>query len=203
MAGLIPRARLIYIVRHPVDRLRSHYRHEVQRAREPRPLVEALREPGNLYVAQSSYYSCLLPYIERFPREQIFVCRFEDLTRPPAPAWTSLLRSLSLPERPVPAGARNVGAENAQWTRAMAWAKRHRLISLKRVSRLPSPVRRVGRALLARGGDSFERRLAASNVAIPEGLIAPMWEDVARLEDWLGVPLWSSDGDPADEREAS
>jgi hypothetical protein len=196
MARTIPQARLIYIVRHPVDRLRSHYRHEVQRAREPRPLVDALREPGNLYAGQSSYFTCLRPYIDRFPREQIFVCRFEDLTRDPAPAWAELLRWLSLSERPRPEAARNVGAENAQWTRAMAWAKRHGLISLKRVSRLPSPVRRAGRLLLARGGDSYERRLAASSVEIPEGLIAPMWEDVARFEDWLGTPLWSGDSGP-------
>jgi hypothetical protein len=203
MARTIPGARLVYIVRHPEERLRSHYRHEVQRARERRPLVEALREPGNLYAAQSSYYTCLRPYIERFPRERISVVRFEDLTRPPAPAWTALLRSLSLAERPLPEGARNVGSQNAQWTRAMAWAKRRRLITLRQVSKLPSPVRRVGRLLLARGNRAYERRLAASRVPIPEGLLAPMWEDVARLEAWLGTELWTFDGATVGEQAAS
>ena len=38
----IPDARLIYLVRHPVERARSHYRHEVQRGRETRPFRVAI-----------------------------------------------------------------------------------------------------------------------------------------------------------------
>ena len=64
----VPRARLIYVVRQPVERLRSHYRHEVQRSRERRPLIEAISAEGNPYVETSRYFACLRPYIDRFPR---------------------------------------------------------------------------------------------------------------------------------------
>jgi hypothetical protein len=191
MAGTIPEARVIYVIRHPVERIRSHYRHEVQRRRESRSLLEVLREPGNPYLGHSSYHTCFAPYIERFPPEQLLVVRFEDLVRPPAPAWSASLRLLSLTDRPVPGGAHNVSSDKAQWTRLMSWAKGHGLISFRRISRLPAPVRRVGRLLFARGGASYARKLDASREPIPGDLLAPMWEDVARLEAWLGSPLWS------------
>lgn len=191
MAEVIPNARLIYVLRHPVDRIRSQYRHEVQRRRESRTLLEALRVPGNSYVAHSSYYTAFAPYIERFPREQLLVVRFEDLVRPPAPAWSRALELLGLADRPVPEEAHNVSAEKAQWTWAMSFAKRKRLITFGQISKLPAPVRRVGKKIFARGGTAYEKRLDESRVAIPPELLGPMWDDIARLETWLDAPLWS------------
>lgn len=194
MARVIPDARLIYIVRHPVERTRSHYRHEVQRRRESRDLVTALREPGSVYLRQSSYASCLQPYIDRFPREQLLVIRFEDLVEPPWGAWSAVLRFLSLSERPLPEGEHNVSNDKGQWTRVMAWAKGRGVINSGRVARFPKPIRRLGKAVLTRGGSAHEERLAASRVAIPDELLAPVWEDAARLERWLGTPLWPETG---------
>jgi hypothetical protein len=191
IARSIPDARLIYLLRQPVDRIRSHYRHEVQRRREDRSLLDAIREPGNPYVGHSRYFSCLQPYIARVPREQILVLRFEDLVDPAGPAWPRTLGVLSLPDRPVPDGAHNVSSEKGQWTHLMAFAKRNHLITLKQVSRLPKPARRLGRALLTRTGARNVRRLDESRTEIPEELMAPVWEDVAQLESWLGAPLWS------------
>ncbi len=197
MAELIPSARLIYIIRHPVERIRSHYRHEVQRRRESRSLVEALREPGNPYLGHSSYAACLQPYVDRFPRERILVVRFEDLVRQPAPAWSEVLRFLSLSDRPLPEGSHNVNAEKAQWTRAMAWAKSRGLVNSRRIARVPKPLRRVAKRVFAREGDTYARRLEASRAPIPDDVLTPMWADVARLEAWLGQPLWRPGDTPA------
>jgi hypothetical protein len=202
MAELIPEARLIYVIRHPVERLRSHYRWEVQRARESRPLAEAIRQPGNLYVGQSSYHRCLLPYLERFPRERLLVVRFEDLVRPPSPAWAQILRFLSLGIRPLPDGAHNVTAEKGQWTRAMAWAKRRGVLRSRRIARVPRPIRRIGKRVLMRGGEASARTIEGSRAPIPDELLDPVWEDVARLESWLGVELWRRDEPAARERAA-
>jgi hypothetical protein len=197
MAELIPEARLIYIVRHPVERIRSHYRHEVQRRRESRTLLEAVREPGNAYLGHSCYAACLQPYVDRFPRERLLVIRFEDLVRPPAPAWTRVLEFLSLADRPLPEGSHNVNAEKAQWTRVMAWAKRRGLVNSRRIARVPKPLRRVAKRLFARDGDTYERRLEASRAPIPDDVLRPMWDDVAQLEEWLGEPLWRPGDSPA------
>jgi hypothetical protein len=197
MAELIPDARLIYIVRHPVERIRSHYRHEVQRRRELRTLVEAISQPRNPYVGHSSYATCLQPYVDRFPRERLLVVRFEDLVNPPASAWTKVLEFLSLTDRPLPAGSYNVTADKAQWTPAMAWAKRRGVINSGRIARVPKPLRRVAKRVFAREGDGFAKQLEASREPIPPALLTPMWNDVARLEAWLGEALWQPGDTPA------
>lgn len=76
MAAVIPDARLVYLIRHPVERLRSQYRHNWRRCVEYEPLAEAVLRPANPYVGRSLYYQRLQPYAERFPPEQICVVRF-------------------------------------------------------------------------------------------------------------------------------
>ena len=79
MAGVLPAARLVYLLRHPVERLRSQYRHNWRRAVETEAFLKAVQRPGNPYGGRSLYASRLQPYIHRFPRDQICVVRFEDL----------------------------------------------------------------------------------------------------------------------------
>jgi len=198
MRGAVPEARLIYVIRHPVERIRSHYRHEVQRTREKRPLLEAVGEPGNPYVGNSLYFSCLRPYIEEFPREQIRVVRFDDLVGDAPTGWLGVLRHLGLSERPCPGTAYNVSTEKAQWTRRMLWLRRKGILHLRRVATLPGPVRAVGRRLLGRRPGAYQRQLRQSHISIPDAILDPVWEDLARLESWLGVdlPLWAA-GAPA------
>jgi hypothetical protein len=194
MRERIPDARLIYVIRHPVDRIRSHYRYELQRAREGRPLVDVLRQPGNAYLGNSLYFSCLRPYIERFPREQICVVRFDDLVGDPAPGWLSVLQHLGLSERPCPGTAYNVSSTAAQWTRRMKWLRRKGILSFRGIGRLPRPVRKIGRFLVARRQGAYLRQLKGSEATIPETILEPVWEDLARLETWIGVerPLWAA-----------
>jgi hypothetical protein len=114
----------------------------------------------------------------------------------PAPAWDEVLRFLSLDDRPRPDEAHNVTADKAQWTPAMAWAKRRGLLRSTRVARMPRSVRRLGKRILMRDGESAARAIEASRAPIPDELLAPVWEDVARLEAWLGTTLWRP-GEPA------
>jgi hypothetical protein len=192
MAATVPAARLVYVVRDPIERLRSHFRHEVQRNRERRPLGMAILEPDNAYVGNSCYFSCLRPYTERFPREQICIVRFEDLVHEPHVAWSDVLRFLGLPERQAPGTAANVTRENGGWSPAMRWLKEKRILRFSTVARLPGPVRKVGRRLLISDGREFERKLEASHESIPEEITDLIWRDVKRLERWLGLrsPLW-------------
>lgn len=188
IATTVPDARLICLLRHPIERLRSHYRHEVQRNRERRPLVAALREPGNAYVEQSRYCSALTPYLDRFPRSQLCLVRFEDLRGEPPPAWAEVLAHLGLPDRPPPGEAHNVTAEKAQFTTPLRWLWKAGLTRYASV--LPQPLRQLGRRTLMRDGPAFQAQLQESLVDIPDELVAPVWEDVDRLAERLGQPLW-------------
>lgn len=199
MARTVPDARLVYVLRHPVERIRSHYRHEIQRGRERRPLLEALAEPGNGYLGNSRYFSCLEPYLRSFPREQICVVRFDDLVGDPAPGWRSVLTHLGLPDRPRPPTVHNVTEEKPQHRRAMLLLRRSGLLRAGLVAKLPPGMRRIGKRFVMRDDAGYRAQVEGALEPIPQGLTEPVWEDVARLETWLGLdrPLWERARDAA------
>jgi hypothetical protein len=82
IASVVPDVRLLYLVREPLDRIRSHYLHEVAALREPRPLERALRE-NPIYLDRSRYAMQLERYLVHFPRQRLLVVRAEDLFREP------------------------------------------------------------------------------------------------------------------------
>jgi hypothetical protein len=188
MARIVPAARLIFLVRDPVERLRSHYRHEVQRSRERRPLVEALKDPENPYLRSSLYHLALAPYLDRFPREQILVARLEDLTA--GSAWDEVLTHLGLPHRPRPQESHNVSREKAGFTRPMLRLWESGLG--RRLGRAPKPMRALGKRFLLRRSSRYAEKLEGSLVPIPEGLLQPLWLDGRRFAERLGrsEPLW-------------
>jgi hypothetical protein len=79
MGDLIGDARLIYMVRDPVERLLSHYLHSVGGGYESRPLERAIADPDSAYVARGRYAMQLRPYLDAFEREQIMIVANQDL----------------------------------------------------------------------------------------------------------------------------
>jgi hypothetical protein len=78
IASLIPEAKLIYLVRHPIDRIRSHYVHKTLDGSEKKPAAEAIRhDPA--YLATTRYGHQIERFLEVFPRERLLVVRAEDL----------------------------------------------------------------------------------------------------------------------------
>ena len=81
LAETAPDARLIYMVRDPIDRMLSHYLHNVGGGYDDRPLEEALADPDTAYVDRGRYFFQLEPYLERFERDRIELVRREELKR--------------------------------------------------------------------------------------------------------------------------
>jgi hypothetical protein len=71
--------RLNYLVRHPIDRLLSHYLHNVGGGYETRELAEAVSDPGSAYVQRGLYAFQLEPYLAAFGAERILVVSREEL----------------------------------------------------------------------------------------------------------------------------
>jgi Sulfotransferase domain len=189
MSASLPDVRLIYLIRNPIERLRSHYRHQLQRGREMRPFHGALGDPRNPYVPRSLYFSCLEPYIESFPRERICVVRFEDLIDEEAAGWSQVLRYLGVPDRSPPRTAHNVTSQKAQYRRTMLWLYKTGVV--RPLIRLPRPVRRMGKRLLTKRNTQYETRLEESRQPVPAAVEERIWRDIDRLERWLGIgALW-------------
>jgi hypothetical protein len=80
MKSLIPDAKLIYLVRDPIERIVSHYVHSCEAGREKRSIDEALRQlEGNKYIEPSRYYAQLERYLRVFPQPQILVIGMEAM----------------------------------------------------------------------------------------------------------------------------
>jgi len=71
--------RVIYMVRDPIDRMLSHYLHNVGGGYESRPLAEALADPASAYVARSRYAMQLEPYLGELGRERVTIVSREEL----------------------------------------------------------------------------------------------------------------------------
>ncbi len=81
MRELLGDAHLIYVVRDPIDRMLSHYLHNVGGAYEDRALEDALADPHSSYVNRSRYFFQLEPYLEAFGPESIAIVAREELLR--------------------------------------------------------------------------------------------------------------------------
>jgi hypothetical protein len=78
IASLVPDTKLIYVLRDPIDRIRSHYRHRVAIGAERAPLPEAvLADP--IYVVCSRYSTQIERYLDVFPRDQLLLLTAERL----------------------------------------------------------------------------------------------------------------------------
>jgi hypothetical protein len=109
--ALVPRARLIAVLRDPITRAQSHHRMVSHRGREtrtfeqaalelldPRALEIARREPPVVqpYLVQGEYGRVLAAYLEVFPREQLHVLLTETLNATPAQALRAIFSFLGV-----------------------------------------------------------------------------------------------------------
>jgi hypothetical protein len=98
MAALLPTAKLIYLVRDPVDRALSQYRHHVADGTEFRPPEEALLDPASQYVLRGRYFDRLKPFLEVFPRAQVAIVSREELLMERRTSLRSLFGFLGVDE---------------------------------------------------------------------------------------------------------
>jgi hypothetical protein len=123
--ALVPDARLIAILRNPVDRAYSHYQHEVSLGREPLSFEAALtaeeeRTRGEVerlvadprafspawwdhtYVGRGLYAEQLERWLAVFPRDQLLTIRSEDLGEQPEKTYGEILAFLGAPAHSLP-----------------------------------------------------------------------------------------------------
>ena len=123
--AVVPGAKLVALLRDPVDRAYSQYQHEVALGREPLSFEDALaaedeRLVGEVerliadprafsrawwdhtYTARGRYAEQLERWLEAFPSEQLLVVRTEDLGERPAETYASILAFLGAEPHELP-----------------------------------------------------------------------------------------------------
>jgi len=82
MYSVVPDARLIYLVREPIERMRSMYRHLVIDGTETRSFVDALTEDDD-YLQTSRYIQHIGAYLKHYPKDRFLVITTEQLAAEP------------------------------------------------------------------------------------------------------------------------
>lgn len=100
MAEAAPQAKLLYLVRDPLDRAVSQHRHHQRDGTEPRPLGEALTDPHSHYVLRSRYAARLMPFLDHFSPDRIAVVELADLHGRTRKTLASICRFLEVAPLP-------------------------------------------------------------------------------------------------------
>jgi hypothetical protein len=194
MAEVIPDARLICILRNPVDRAYSHYWLERGLGREALSFREAVRaEPKRLASDPSparinrAYLDCsrYLPQLQRltahYPRGSLLVMILEDLEKDPAAAYREACWFLGVDPGFVPRGV----------TARMNPYREYRSLRLRRAVRTGrrSMVKRV----LGRLNVRPETTYPPLDPELRGELLASFGDHNAELARWLGseLPWWN------------
>jgi hypothetical protein len=192
-----PDARIIYIMRDPFSRVVSHYRHQVRKGREKRPLPEAVRQSSQ-YLTTSYYAYQLRPYLDLFGHHAVYVDTFESFTASPPDfydrlfTWLDLDASFVPPSAGKPLNVSPPAVETYKEETVRVRLARQLILRLKRHPRLarlvPETAIRLYRKLLpkesVRKADSTEFSLEVEET---RHLVQPLLADwVAELQELTG-----------------
>lgn len=97
-AGVAPDAKLIFMVRDPVERARAGYIHHYSNRRENRPLREAVLDSESSYVMRSRYHHQLSRWLEHYPLKRVLVLSQEEMRRTRRPTLKRVWRFLGIRE---------------------------------------------------------------------------------------------------------
>lgn len=186
LAQVVPKVRLIFVARDPAERLRSHYRHQVQRGREKRPLLQALGDADSAYVRCSLYDDALRPYARHFGRERLLLLDFTSLTASER-GFERVLEFLGLTPVPRPREAHNVTSDKRGFSPLMRFAYDHGFQRFEK--RLPRALRNLLKPLAFRSGGRLDTLLASAKAPLPAPIQQRLDESFGRLRQELGPLL--------------
>jgi hypothetical protein len=183
--------RLIYVVRNPIDRMLSHYLHNVGGGYEDRTLTDALGDPESSYVTRSRYFFQLEPYLEAFDPVRILIVGREELKADRPGTMRRAFDFLGVDpsfsseqfEREWETGVAKGGSRFRLMDRAV------RLPGLRAIDRnfdrLPESLRWIAERLIhdPEAGEAPKPGLPES---LRGRLLELLGDDVARLEDFAG-----------------
>lgn len=122
----LPSAKLIYLVRDPIERIISHYVHNYAHGRERRSLERAVGAgEGCNYLDTSRYYFQLTAYLEYFDHSNICVIASEDLAVDPVATTTHVLDFLGVEPWPDASVVLQKKFHESAEKRRRPWVDRH------------------------------------------------------------------------------
>ncbi len=186
MARALPRLKLIYVMRHPIDRLISQYVHEVTVGRITSGIHEAI--DGSPELTQYGLYAMqLAPYLETFGPDHVLPVFFGRLVRHPQAELERICRFLGYPGHPHwddTLKPQNVGSERLRQS-----ALREALVRTPVLTKIR---RRVVPRPLSESIKAMWRTRTVRPQPSPDLVdrLRPVFDrDLDQLGSWLGIRL--------------
>lgn len=187
----VPDVKLIYLLRDPVERIRSHYVHRLLSGTERRPPAEAI-VAGSSYVDTSLYGNQLGRFLDHFPAEQVLVVLTENLRDDPATLLARMQVFLGLDRYDYPDLGRrdhDTSLRRADGGLATKIRRNDRLMLWARQS-IPRSVRARLRGRLTRNVDTSRIHIPDQVIADLRGLLHEDRELLQRLRP-LDLSKWA------------
>jgi hypothetical protein len=201
LRDIMPEARLIYLMRHPVDRLVSHFSHGWLERSMDGPIDTAIaRHPA--LIDYGRYAMQIAPWLETFGKQQILPVFMERLIATPQAELERICRFIGYAGTPAWQAAIDPQNMSGERLRDSPWRDRivdHPILAPLRRRLVPRAVRNrikrawqmrdkplIGDALLAHVTAIFDEDLARLGGMLGAGLNCRNFSDVAREKplDW-------------------
>jgi sulfotransferase family protein len=185
----VPGARIVYMVRDPLERLLAHYVEFVTILREKRTFEEAMADydaPSNIYVMTSRYAHQLDRWREYFPDARILVIEQRELLKDRPATLRRVFRFLEVDDSywsPEFDRLHNTRARKLILNKRGLWMYKKRLYdpTVRLARRLPP---RLSRPLIGFMGQEVERPVPSPG--LQSELVACLRDDVRRLREYTG-----------------
>jgi hypothetical protein len=184
IAALLPDVRLLYVVREPIARIRSHFVHQFGRGHEHLRIARAVREDPR-YLDTTRYAMQLERYLDWFPAEQLMVITSEQLDHERAATFRRIAAFCGVdPDVELEALDQRSHESGSKQVPVGVTARLRNIPALRKAAEaLPAPVRsRIG-AATRRELQPDELELDASTQA---WIIDQLRPDLVGLRRWLG-----------------
>lgn len=183
-----PDMKLIYIMRQPVERVLSHYAHNLVRNLDANPPDKAVFLSPD-YVNRSRYAVQIRPYLELFEREQVMLLVFEEYVRDQVGTLRQLAGFLGIDAQPfvdmdTAAQHKTVGEPYLKYESVRSVVKTPAFQKLRNV--VPASIRQPVRHKLL--SNKLEQKPEVQP-ATKQALWRLLEDDVRGIEDLLGRRL--------------
>ena len=185
MYPVLPNARLIYVMRHPIDRLVSHYVHEWTENRVRGSIEQAVADLPDL-VDFSSYAMQVEPFLDAYGSENVLPVFYEYMIKNPQDTIERIGRFLGYAGTPrwnPDLGASNVGAQRLRKSRLRSILTDTPGFRVLRRTLLPESVRRQIKSIWQM---KQKPQLSESSLTRLREIFDA---DLDRLGSWLGTSI--------------